>query len=133
MPYLNVKICAPQSQETTQQVVAFLTEHTAAILGKRNEVISVGIEYISNELWTIGGKTLKDQGLATFYLDIKITDGTNTKNEKANYIQKVFAEFEAVLGRLNPASYIVVQDVRADAWGYAGETQEYRYIKGKVL
>ncbi len=37
------------------------------------------------------------------------------------------------MGRLNPASYIVVQDVRADAWGYAGETQEYRYIKGKVL
>lgn len=72
-------------------------------------------------------------GLATFYLDIKITEGTNTKNEKADYIAKVFAEFESLLGPLNPASYIVLHEVRADAWGYQGRTQEFRYIQGKLL
>jgi 4-oxalocrotonate tautomerase len=37
------------------------------------------------------------------------------------------------LGTLNPASYVVIQDVRGDSWGYEGLTQEYRYIKGKSL
>ncbi len=133
MPYLNVKICAEQSQETTRKVVTFLTEHTATLLGKKTELISVVIEYLSPTRWAIGGKTLAEQGKATFYLDVKITDGTNLKHEKAAYIQKVYAEFEAVLGQLNPASYIVLHDVRADAWGYEGATQEFRYIKGKLL
>jgi 4-oxalocrotonate tautomerase len=32
-----------------------------------------------------------------------------------------------LLGDLHEESYIYVQDVRADAFGYGGLTQEYRY------
>ena len=133
MPFLNVKISGQPSQEITDKVTDFLTGNTVATLGKKTEVISVAIEFIPANQWAIGGVSLVAQGMASFYLDIKVTEGTNTKNEKASYIQKVFAEFEAVLGKLNPASYIVIHDVRADAWGFAGETQEYRYIQGKKL
>lgn len=72
-------------------------------------------------------------GVSTFYLDIKVTEGTNTKNEKAAYVKQVFAGMEAILGRVASASYIVIHEVHADAWGYQGETQEFRYIKGKSL
>lgn len=130
MPYLNVKICAEQSQETTRKIVAFLTEHTATLLGKNPELISVVVEYLSPTQWAIGGKALAEQHKATFYLDVKITDGTNLKHDKAAYLQKVYAEFEAVLGQIDPASYIVLHDVRADSWGYEGATQELRYIRG---
>ncbi len=133
MPYLNAKICALQSPETTNKIAAFLTELTAEVLGKKKELTSVAVEYVSANEWFIGGTSLASQGLATFYLDIKVTEGTNTKNQKASYIQKVFAAFESVLGNLNPASYIVIHEVRADSWGYEGATQEFRYIKGKVL
>jgi 4-oxalocrotonate tautomerase len=133
MPYLNVKICAPQSVETTNKVATFLTELTAGILHKKKELTSVEIEYSPAQQWFIGGSSLASQGVATFYLDIKVTEGTNTKNEKADYIKKVFAEFEAVLGKINPASYIVIHEVRADSWGYAGESQEFRYVQGKSL
>jgi 4-oxalocrotonate tautomerase len=133
MPYLNVKICGQQSPEVTSKVASFLTELTASVLGKKKELTSVAVEYLSPGQWFIGGTSLSSQGLATFYLDIKVTEGTNTKNEKASYAHKVFAEFEAVLGGLNPASYIVIHEVRADSWGYAGETQEFRYIKGRSL
>jgi 4-oxalocrotonate tautomerase len=40
------------------------------------------------------GKLLSDQGKNNFYYDIKITDETNTKNEKARYIKEAFAGFE---------------------------------------
>ena len=133
MPYLNAKICAPQSPETTNKIAAFLTELTAEVLGKKKELTSVAVEYVSANEWFIGGASLASQGLATFYLDIKVTEGTNTKNQKASYIQKVFAAFGSVLGSLNPASNIVIHEVRADSWGYEGATQEFRYIQGKVL
>ncbi len=131
MPFLGVKISGHPSQETADKVIAFLTRYTAEIMGKKTEVISVAIEFIPTNYWAIGGTELSVQGLASFYLDIKITDGTNTKNEKAAYIQKIFSEFESVLGKLNQASYIVIDDVRADAWGFAGATQEFRYIQVK--
>ncbi len=133
MPYLNVKICAPQSVETTNKVAAFLTELTADVLHKKKELTSVAIEYMPVYQWFIGGTSISSQDAKTFYLDIKVTEGTNTKNEKADYINKAFAEFEATLGRLDPASCIVIHEVRADSWGYAGESQEFRYIKGKSL
>jgi 4-oxalocrotonate tautomerase len=133
MPYLSVRICAPQSAETTGKVAAFLTELTADVLHKKKELTSVAVEYMPAHQWFIGGTSLSSQDAKTFYLDIKVTEGTNAKNEKADYIKKVFAEFETVLGRLDPASYIVIHEVRADSWGYAGESQEFRYIKGKSL
>lgn len=133
MPYLNVKLCSPHSPETADQLALALTELTAGILKKKPELTAVTVEHIPSSLWFIGGKELASQGAATFYLDIKVTEGTNTKDEKAAYIKAVFSKAESLLGRLHPTSYIVVHEVRADAWGYGGTTQEFRYIAGKAL
>ena len=56
------------------------------------------------------------QNVATFYLDIKVTEGTKTKDEKALYVSKVFSAIESLAGELHP-SYIVIHEVRGDAWG----------------
>lgn len=133
MPYLNAKLCAPESSETTAKIAGLLTDITAEVLKKKREVTSVAVEYVSPECWFIGGAALASRGAATFYLDIKVTEGTNTKDEKAAYVQRVFSSVEAVLGKLDPASYIVIHEVGGDSWGYQGLTQEYRYIQGKRL
>lgn len=133
MPYLNVKLSAPPSQQTTAAIAAQLTELTAAVLHKKRELTSVAVEYVPSGQWFIGGESLAAQGLATFYLDIKVTEGTNSKDEKAAYVSQVFAAVEALLGKLHPTSYIVIHEVRGDAWGYQGRTQEFRYIQGKAL
>ena len=57
----------------------------------------------------------------------RITDETNTKDEKAVYIKEAFAGFARLLGNLHEESYIHVLDVRAATYGYGGYTQEYRY------
>ncbi len=133
MPYLNVKLSATESQETTERIASMLTALTTDVLKKKRELTSVALDYISAQRWYIAGASLAVQETATFYLDVKITEGTNTKDEKASYVRQVFAAVESVLGKLHPASYIVIHEVRADAWGYAGATQEYRYIDGKRL
>ncbi|MHB1291760.1 MAG: tautomerase family protein [Sulfuricella sp.] len=133
MPYLTFKLCPPPSPETAEQLTLALTELTAGILKKKPELTAISVEHIPSSLCFIGGKSLASQDAATFHLDIKVTEGTNTKDEKAAYIKAVFSMLESLLGRLHPTSYIVVHEVRADAWGYGGATQEFRYIEGKVL
>ncbi len=133
MPYLNVKLSTPDSPETTERIASLLTTLTADVLRKKRELTSVALDYVTAQRWYIGGASLATQGTSTFFLDVKITEGTNTKDEKASYVRKVFAAVESVLGKLHPASYIVIHEVRADAWGYAGATQEYRYIEGNRL
>jgi 4-oxalocrotonate tautomerase len=127
MPILNVKIAAEKSPELTAQVAATLIELTSRILKKKPEVTAIAIDYVSPNSWIIGGIPLSVQGKSSFYFDIKITDETNTKAEKEQYIREAFAEFARLLGNVHEESYIYVQDVRAASYGYGGRTQEYRY------
>lgn len=127
MPILNVKIAAEKSSALTAQVAASLIELTSRILKKKPEVTAIAITYVSPDDWIIAGVPLSVHGKTSFYFDIKITDETNTKAEKLQYIREAFAEFERLLGNLHEESYIYIQDVRAASYGYGGLTQEYRY------
>jgi 4-oxalocrotonate tautomerase len=127
MPILNVKVGARKSKETTQNISAVLLDLTSRILGKKPEVTSIAIDYVDPEDWIVGGRSLAEQGKSSIYFDIKITDETNTKAEKAEYIRAAFQAFERMFGNLHHESYIYVQDVRAASYGYGGMTQEYRY------
>jgi len=132
MPILNVKLSGQPSTDTTRRVAALLLDATSEILGKRRDVTAIAIDYVPTEQWIIAGKSLAEHQLASFYFDVKITEGTNTKDEKARYIDTVYHGMAAILGDLHPESYIYVQEVRGDAYGYAGQTQEYRYITGRI-
>lgn len=132
MPILNVKISKPASDRLTHDVSEMLLELTTRILRKKRELTSIAIDYVPPEHWVVGGSTLAAQGKNSFYFDIKVVDGTNTKDEKAQYIAEAFAAFGKLLGNLHEESYIYVHDVRAEAYGFGGLTQEYRYIKGKT-
>ena len=131
MPILNVKVSLPASAALTQSISETLLELTTRILHKKRELTSIAVDYVSPEHWVVGGSTLAAQGKNSFYFDIKVVDGTNTKEKKAQYISECFAAFSVLLEPLHPESYIYVHDVRAEAYGFGGLTQEYRYIKGK--
>ena len=108
-----------------------LTDLTADILKKKRDLIAVAVEYVDPAAWFIGGSVLAEEGHCSFYLEIKVTEGTNTKDEKSMYVSHVFTALESILGSVAPASYITIHDVHADSWGYQGQSQEYRYIRGK--
>lgn len=127
MPILNVKVSAEKTPELTHQIAELLLDLTTRILKKKREVTAIAIDYVDHDSWVVGGHLLSEQNKNSFYFDIKITDETNTKDEKAQYIREAFAGFERILGNLHEESYIYVQDVRAASYGYGGYTQEYRY------
>ncbi|MDD2290875.1 MAG: tautomerase family protein [Aliarcobacter sp.] len=128
MPYINVKLNAKESDELREKIVDIVLENTTTILNKKADVTSVLVEFVPQNNWSVGGKNC-----VTFYLDIKITKGTNTKEQKANYIKKCYNDFQGLLREITPASYIVIDEVDGDSWGFEGLTQEYRYIQSKIL
>lgn len=127
MPILTVKISGEKSSDMTQKVGDLLMDLTSRILKKAPHVTSIAIEYIPHDQWFVGGKLLSETGKNSFYFDIKITDETNIKDEKAQYIRAAFDGFSHILGDLHDESYIYVQDVRATSYGFGGKTQEFRY------
>src|SRR5437899_11006926 len=126
MPILNVKVSAKRSPELSKRIAELLLELTSRVLGKKPEVTSIAIDYVDPEDWIVGGRSLAEQGKRSVYFDIKITDETNSKAEKAQYIREAFDGFARLLGDLPEESYIYVQDVRAAPYGYGGKTQEPR-------
>lgn len=127
MPILNVKVSGKKSVEITKQINELLLDLTYRILGKKKEVTAITIDYVDHDQWFVGGYLLSEQDKNSFYFDIKVTDETNTKDEKAQYIKEAYVGFERILGDIHEESYIYIQDVRAASYGYGGKTQEYRY------
>ncbi|WP_046247243.1 tautomerase family protein [Hymenobacter terrenus] len=132
MPFLHLTLSAPPSPALTAQAAAVLTNLTAQVLRKEPRLIVVAVNYVDPTHWLVADKTLAEQGLASFFLDIRITDGTNTKDERATYQHQVFTQLSQLLGPLHTISYVCMHDVRAEAYGYGGLTQEFRYVQGRL-
>lgn len=128
MPILNVKISGTPSPEISREVASLLVELTATILGKQRDVTAVAIDYVPENQWFVGGALLSEQRKKSFYFDIKITEGTNTKDEMVQFVRQAFRGLEKILGDVHPESYIYVEEVHGFAYGYGGLTQEHRYI-----
>lgn len=128
MPILHVKVSRPATPELVRLITDLLMERTTRILHKSPALTAITIEGVPPTQWLVAGETLAALGKNSVYFDIKITDGTNTKGEKAQYIAECFEAFERLLAPLHEESYIFVHDVRAEAYGYGGKTQEWRYI-----
>ncbi|CAJ1184671.1 tautomerase family protein [Companilactobacillus nantensis] len=124
MPYINVRIADKKSQETASAVATLLTNLAHTELKKNREVAAVDVQFA--EYWFVGGKNIDKK---TFYIEIKVTAGTNTRDEKAKFIQQAYEGMKNILGGVTSTSYIVVKDVAPDDWGFGGKTQGYRYIK----
>jgi 4-oxalocrotonate tautomerase len=137
MPFLDVRISRGDTPDgaaaIATEIAADLTRITGELLGKRRDVTAVAIDWLPAEQWFVGGESLAHSQQRSFFLKIEITTGTNTKDQKAAFVAAVFAAMEKRLGPLAAASYVVIQEVAADAWGYAGRTQEFRYIEGRRL
>lgn len=133
MPLITVTYSSSrQAPSLKADIAAAVTELTAKILRKDPKVTALIIKSVDAADWFAGGKSLAEQGRASFWLDVHVSEGTNTKDEKADYIAAMFARMGELLGPLHHESYLHVDEVRGDAYGFGGLTQERRYVAGKL-
>ncbi|SSC67705.1 tautomerase family protein [Ciceribacter selenitireducens] len=132
MPIINIAVTTSPDAERSARIAGRITELTRQHLRKDATVTAVAISHIDPDHWFAGGQSLAAQGAHSFWLDIKVVDGTNTKNELADYLAAVFSELGSLIGNVHPESYVLVHEVSAAAYGFGGITQEYRFIKGRL-
>jgi 4-oxalocrotonate tautomerase len=130
MPTLQLKITPPQSTERLSLLARRLTDLSTEVLGKRREVTAVVIEELWPGRWFIGGRNPRE---ATAMLEIRVTSGTNSVEEKEDFIAAAWEELQQQLGPLEEGSYVVVQEVAATDWGYGGRTQAARRSRAAVV
>jgi 4-oxalocrotonate tautomerase len=133
MPMITLKLSHPAADQLVQEAAGLASRLTARWLGKDPEVTAVAVEIVPPQRWFVAGQSLADRRQASFFLEVRITDGTNTVDQKAVYIAEAFAAFRALLGDLNPESYVHVIEARGDGYGYGGKTQTRRYIEAHPL
>jgi 4-oxalocrotonate tautomerase len=118
----------PKSRPELRQHIAELAARLGAEkLGKNPGVTAVLVEPADPQSWFIAGKRPTDAGLSAFWLDIKITAGTNTKGETTAFVKAAYAGMQALLGPLHEECYVFVHASDGDAYGYGGRTQNGRW------
>ena len=129
MPFIHVRYSTPVERDLREPIARFANETTAKLLGKKSELTAVVVEQVPAGNWFIANRSLADHGKATFFVEVRVTRGTNIKEEKAAYLREIFRGMEALLGPLHPESYVHVHEPEGDGYGYGGVTQEARWIR----
>lgn len=132
MPIISVSVTGKPDAALSATIAREVTELTATHLRKDPTITAVAISYLDPQHWFAGGKSLAEYGAKTFWLDIKVVDGTNTKLELEAYLKAIFAAFGRLLGEMHEESYAFVHEVPAAAYGYGGKTQEFRFISARL-
>ena len=134
MPTLHLHTTAVLDDTTRSTLARALTDLTAEVLGKRPEVTAVLVHHHPPGQWFIGGVSPEAQPTAQLAIDI--TTGTNSADEKAAFVAGAWELLGRVLGGatgLALASYVIVREVPATDWGYAGQTQAARRLRAAAL
>lgn len=128
MSMITVRYVTPQPRpELRGEIAALAARLGAESLGKDPGVTAVLVEPADPEGWYIAGQRPAEAGQSAFWLDIKITAGTNTKLETTGFVRTAFEGMQALLGPLHEESYVLVQATDGDAYGYGGRTQNGRW------
>jgi 4-oxalocrotonate tautomerase len=129
MPTLTLRIAPLHNPQHYAALAAHLTDITARILHKRREVTTVMIEDMPVARFCVSG-VASEQTIACLGLDI--TAGTNTAQEKQQFVYEAHALLCRLLGDLHEASYVIVRELPAGDWGFGGLTQAQRQAQRKV-
>jgi 4-oxalocrotonate tautomerase len=128
MPMITVRYVTPRPRpELREQIAQLAARLGAERLGKDPNVTAVLVEEADPKGWFIAGKRPTEAGLSAFWLDIKITAGTNVKGDTTAFVNAAFAGMQALLGPLHEECYVLVHAVDGDAYGYGGRTQNGRW------
>lgn len=127
MPFLRLTLNPATAEaavdtELARDLCFGLRDLMVTILGKKSELTSVLIEAPSALTWTIGAAEPEH----AVHLEVTITEGTNTTDQKEEFIVAAMALLKRRFGRLHEATYIVVAEAPASDWGYDGRTQAAR-------
>ncbi|MDQ0422583.1 4-oxalocrotonate tautomerase [Peteryoungia aggregata LMG 23059] len=121
MPFARLTYHPPHP-DREQDLARAVTDLVANDLAKRHDLTSVQIEATPAQTWTIGG----EPQAAAAHLEVFVTAGTNTVDQKRQFLKRAMALLRAEWPELPAATYVVVHELPATDWGYDGRSQADR-------
>ena len=101
MPLITIVYASQRrSLSLKREIAEAVTALTAQILRKDPKVTAVIVSEADAADWFAGGASLAEQGLASYWIDVHVSEGTNTKDEKAAYLAAMFDRMADILGPL---------------------------------
>ena len=127
MPFAHLRLLgAPEEPRFLPCLQVGLTELIATILAKEARLTAVVVEQVPAGAWAVGGAPIP----VSAHLVVTVTAGTNSPQQKATFVAEAAKLLRSELGRSLPqATYVVVDEVPAESWGYDGLTQAARRPK----
>ncbi|MES9900599.1 MAG: tautomerase family protein [Sedimenticola sp.] len=126
MPYINIRLGTALEGGQREQLFEKTTTLMNTVMGKKREVTVVHIQESDPQQWATNAIELAAEDPIQAYVDIKVTAGTNTPEQKVEMLSKTVKMLKEVIGAIQEACYVVIDDVPSDSWGYNGKTQAER-------
>ena len=127
MPWIHIDISGEPDDALAARVAAAAFELTSRLLHKDPALTAVAVDFIASRRWFVAGARLADAGPRSYHWTVSVTDETNTKAEKRDYLAAVHRAMGELLGGVVEHAYTHVIDARAAAYGFGGQSQEWRY------
>jgi len=126
MPYINIRLGTTLDSAQKKQLYQKTTSLMNTVMGKRPEVTVVHIQESAPNLWAANASVLTTKDPVGAYVDIKVTEGTNSPEEKAEMLSQTVKMLQEIVGVVQEACYVVIDDIPANSWGYNGKSQAAR-------
>ncbi|MBL4900520.1 MAG: tautomerase family protein [Colwellia sp.] len=126
MPYINIRLGTTLDNAQKNELYQKTTSLMNKVMGKRAEVTVVHIQESDPQMWATNASALTVEDPVGAYVEIKATEGTNTAEEKAEMLSQTVKMLQGVLGAVQEACYVMIDDIPANSWGYNGKSQAVR-------
>jgi len=125
MPFARLTIADPGLAEHTQrELVHAITGLLESDLHKEREVVVCHVNLVPAEQWYLA--TRHAAGATGAHLEVSITAGTNTTEDKAAFLGNAYTAIERALGTLPDAAYVALYELDGQSYGYNGISQTER-------
>jgi 4-oxalocrotonate tautomerase len=125
MPKLDLTLNTQLPEEVVRKIVTELTSLTQVLLGKDPKITRIHINQNRNQCFV---NSVYVSESSVFDLALYITKGTNTEEQKAQWLLATYQFLSEILGEQGSQqpNYISIFELDAHNWGYNGLNQYTR-------
>jgi 4-oxalocrotonate tautomerase len=129
MPFIRATISNPQLDSATREtLVKGLTDLALTTLNKPLERTTVHLNLVAADRYYVGGEPVGEATGA--HVEVSITAGTNSADEKARFISQTYDLLQSTLGLLPSVAGVALYEMHPESYGYNGVTQ-LNFRRGK--
>jgi 4-oxalocrotonate tautomerase len=122
MPFIRATISNPQLDSATREtLVKGLTDLALTTLNKPLERTTVHLNLVAADRYYVGGEPVGEATGA--HVEVSITAGTNSADEKARFISQTYDLLQSTLGLLPSVAGVALYEMHPESYGYNGVTQ----------